>query len=65
MLHQCFFGPRILHNIDLLLLFAAFCKYKNIGHSDVQTTINRYVHSRDKKKQEAVRSVNEMLAIQG
>ena len=35
-----------------------------IGHSDVQTTINRYVHSRDEKKQEAVRSVNEMLAVQ-
>jgi len=36
-----------------------------IGHSDVQTTINRYVHSREDKKQEAVRSVNEMLAIRG
>jgi site-specific recombinase XerD len=34
-----------------------------IGHSDVQTTINRYVHSRDEKKQEAVRSVNEMLIV--
>lgn len=34
-----------------------------IGHSDVQTTINRYVHSREDKKQEAVRSVNEMLAL--
>lgn len=36
-----------------------------IGHSDVQTTINRYVHSRDEKKQEAVQSVNEMLVVQG
>ena len=35
-----------------------------IGHSYVQTTINRYVHSREDKKQEAVRSVNEMLAVQ-
>lgn len=34
-----------------------------IGHSDVQTTINRYVHSRDEKKQEAVRNVNEMLVV--
>ena len=36
-----------------------------VGHSDAQTTINRYIHSRDEKKQEAVRSVNEILAIQG
>lgn len=36
-----------------------------IGHADVQTTINRYVHSRDEKKQEAVKSVNEMLVQSG
>ena len=35
-----------------------------ISHPDVQTTISRYVHSREDKKQEAVRSVNEMLAVQ-
>lgn len=27
------------------------------------TYIHRYVHSRDEKKQEAVRSVNEMLVV--
>ena len=36
-----------------------------IGHADDQTTINRYVHSRDEKKQEAVKSVSEMLVQSG
>ena len=27
-----------------------------IGHSDVQTTLGRYVHTRESKKQEAVRN---------
>ena len=31
-----------------------------IGHSDVQMTINCYIHSSDVKKREVVRSVNEL-----
>lgn len=62
-------SPHIFRHSYATLLNDAGASVKTIqaiiGHSDVQTTINRYVHSRDEKKQEAVRSVNEMLAIQG
>jgi len=60
-------SPHIFRHSYATLLNDAGASVKTIqaiiGHSDVQTTINRYVHSRDKKKQEAVRSVNEMLAL--
>ena len=59
-------SPHIFRHSYATLLNDAGASIKTIqsiiGHSDVQTTINRYVHSRDDKKQEAVRSVNEMLA---
>ena len=62
-------SPHIFRHSYATLLNDAGASVKTIqaiiGHSDVQTTINRYVHSRDEKKQEAVRSVNEMLAIRG
>ena len=34
-----------------------------IGHADLQTTANRYIHGREEKKQEAVLSVSRLLAI--
>ena len=61
-------SPHIFRHSYATLLNDAGASVKTIqaiiGHSDVQTTINRYVHSREDKKQEAVRSVNEMLAVQ-
>ena len=60
-------SPHIFRHSYATLLNDAGASVKTIqaiiGHSDVQTTINRYVHSRDEKKQEAVRSVNEMLVV--
>lgn len=32
-----------------------------IGHADVKTTMNRYVHARDNRKQEAAQNVNRIL----
>lgn len=62
-------SPHIFRHSYATLLNDAGASVKTIqsiiGHSDVQTTINRYVHSRDEKKQEAVQSVNEMLVVQG
>ena len=59
--------PHIFRHSYATLLNDAGASVKTIqaiiGHSDVQTTINRYVHSREDKKQEAVRSVNEMLVF--
>ena len=60
-------SPHIFRHSYATLLNDAGASVKTIqaiiGHSDVQTTINRYVHSREDKKQEAVLSVNEMLAL--
>jgi len=33
-----------------------------IGHADIQTTLNRYVHTREDKMQDAVRNVSELLS---
>ena len=60
-------SPHIFRHSYATLLNDAGASVKTIqsilGHSDVQTTINRYVHSREYRRQEAVKSVNKMLTI--
>lgn len=58
--------PHIFRHSYATLLNDAGASIKTIqgiiGHADIQTTLNRYVHTREDKMQEAVRNVSEMLS---
>lgn len=58
--------PHIFRHSYATLLNDAGASVKTIqgiiGHADIQTTLNRYVHTREDKMQEAVKNVSQLLS---